>query len=204
MIKECLDEQGLLRLLELIKTELSKYVKNTNYASESEFGLIKLGTGLSKHTDGSTTIEYSTTSQIDKKSGYRNPLVPQYIDRIVKVGITTNTIELTDEEKLAAQSWLGITEELGDIASALDAIIAIQNALLKITFKIADTEYTAIKGMTWEEWINSEYNVDSYFLNEYDLVMNGVMYVVPNGGNGNDVAYRGTDVIVANYNYGLV
>ena len=28
MIKECLDEQGLLRLLELIKTELSKYVKS--------------------------------------------------------------------------------------------------------------------------------------------------------------------------------
>ena len=32
-----------------------------------------------------------------------------------------------------------------------------------ITFTIGDVEYQAIDGMTWEEWISSEYNTSSRF-----------------------------------------
>lgn len=32
-----------------------------------------------------------------------------------------------------------------------------------ITFTIGDTEYQAKEGMTWEEWVESEYNIDNYY-----------------------------------------
>ena len=46
-----------------------------------------------------------------------------------------------------------------------------------ITFKIlyhAGTEfkeYNATPGMTWEEWVNSDYNIDGYVINKYDNVI---------------------------------
>lgn len=58
-----------------------------------------------------------------------------------------------------------LQNELGDIESALDAIIAIQQSLTngggkveEIAFTIDGTEYAAIDGMTWEEWCDSKYN----------------------------------------------
>ena len=33
-----------------------------------------------------------------------------------------------------------------------------------ITFTIDGTTYQAIDGMTWEEWVNSEYNTRSFLL----------------------------------------
>ena len=43
-----------------------------------------------------------------------------------------------------------------------------------ITFYIDNIEYQAIEGMTWEEWVNSEYNVDEFWCD-------GNYYVRPNG-----------------------
>lgn len=33
-----------------------------------------------------------------------------------------------------------------------------------ITFTIGGTTYQAIDGMTWEEWVNSEYNTDGFYI----------------------------------------
>lgn len=52
------------------------------------------------------------------------------MDALVKDSVTTNTETLTAEEKAAAQTWLGITEQIGNIETALDDIIAIQNELI--------------------------------------------------------------------------
>ena len=38
-----------------------------------------------------------------------------------------------------------------------------------ITFKIIEIEYQAEEGMTWEEWVNSEYNTDGCYCAD-DLV----------------------------------
>lgn len=57
-----------------------------------------------------------------------------------------------------------------------------------ITFTIEGTEYQAVEGMTWEEWINSEYNTDGYYINE-SYVYNGEKYVwCENDGSGMDIA----------------
>ena len=48
-----------------------------------------------------------------------------------------------------------------------------------ITFTINDTEYKAIEGMTWGEWINSDYNINS----AYGLSDSGkVVFKVTSGG----------------------
>lgn len=37
----------------------------------------------------------------------------------------------------------------------------------QITFTINDTSYQAEEGMTWKDWVNSEYNTDGYFYNGF-------------------------------------
>lgn len=67
---------------------------------------------------------------------------------------------------------------VGDIGSALDAIIAIQEELIGIiTFTFYDTTYKAIEGMTWGEWIESEYNTDGWSL-DGDYISNGDGYII--------------------------
>ncbi len=67
--------------------------------------------------------------------------------------------------KAYAQQIQQMTGDIGDIGDALDAIIAIQESLIgpvPITFTVAANEYQALKGMTWLEWVNSEYNIHQY------------------------------------------
>lgn len=53
-----------------------------------------------------------------------------------------------------------IEATIGDINTILESIIG--NSI--ITFTIDNTEYQAEQGMTWEEWVGSEYNTDGYFV----------------------------------------
>lgn len=96
-----------------VDVDLTDYVKNTDYATADKAGVVKVGTGLSVDTENKLQIQYADQNAIKNKMGYRNPLVPQFIDDIVKAGITTNTIPLTDAEKQAAKNWLGVTENGG-------------------------------------------------------------------------------------------
>ena len=76
-----------------------------------------------------------------------------------------------------------------------------------ITFYIADSvsvrpnfiEYTAIEGMTWSEWINSEYNTsDLYIDGEYVLILDGLGIT---GSSGSSV--RSSNVIINGEQYRL-
>ena len=68
----------------------------------------------------------------------------------------------------------------GDIESALDAILAIQNELtgetpvVTITFTIDGTVYTANDGMTWGEWIDSKYNTDGFIAGDIHVHKDGL------------------------------
>ena len=90
----------------------------------------------------------------------------------------------------------------GAIEEALDRIIEIQESLTAdiITFIInsvdGETEYTALEGMTWEEWINSRYNVDEYYLSN-----SGVCHPIGDGVGYDGVRVTPFDVIVADRFY---
>ena len=94
----------------------------------------------------------------------------------------------------------------GDIETALDRIIAIQESLIGggislISFTISGTSYQAKEGMTWGEWVESEYNTGGWSVcpwagnNIYD-------------GSENFIYYSGfvlvSDEIVANHDYGTM
>lgn len=83
-----------------------------------------------------------------------------------------------------ARAVIALEEANGDIDEALDRIIAIQNELLRIiTFTYNGTEYNAIEGMTWGEWVDSEYNTANAVVGGmYNnmIIIDGVMVLDPN------------------------
>jgi hypothetical protein len=67
-----------------------------------------------------------------------------------------------------------------------------------INFTINNIQYGAEEGMTWEEWLDSSYNVDNYISSEskiYDMYME---YIVLNSDYTNT---HTTDLITNNYSY---
>lgn len=192
--------------------DTSEFVKNTDYATATTAGLVKSSAtyGLYIGGQGLLTIKGAGVNDIDtKKSGYM-PITPSGIDHAVKVGLTTNTETLTDEEKAAAQAWLGI--DLGDMETALDSIIAIQESLVGvelIDFTVNGMVYQAEEGMTWEEFVNSDYNPVTNTMSDGKAFKNGgtnvAYFGMSNSPNG-FVAYEGvfvttSDTIIANRVY---
>jgi predicted MPP superfamily phosphohydrolase len=107
-------------------------VGGTDYANDTKGGVVKVhhNNGLYMQSSGDISVYRARDIDITTKTtdeGKYRPICPANLDLAVKVGVTTNTIPLTDEEKTAAQKWLGV--DIGDIETALDSIIAIQNSL---------------------------------------------------------------------------
>jgi hypothetical protein len=58
-----------------------------------------------------------------------------------------------------ASGVIALENANGDIETALDNIIAIQEELIgTITFTFNGVTYSALRGMTWAEWCDSKYN----------------------------------------------
>ena len=89
--------------------DLSDYVKNTDYATTSTVGLVKVAaaTGINVNNEGKIYISKAVDESIVVKKEQYRPIVPANLDLAVKTGVTTNTIALTDEEKTVACEWLG-------------------------------------------------------------------------------------------------
>ena len=72
-----------------------------------------------------------------------------------------------------------------------------------INFTIDGTSYQAEAGMTWGEWVESEYNVDGYVVDESwlpgSIAVPGEYWAIADGGFLNFVEY--TDEIIANHTY---
>ena len=72
-----------------------------------------------------------------------------------------------------------------------------------IIFTVYGVEYQAEEGMTWEEWVNSEYNFNGGFFIDSD---NSIGYHEMLGlwvGTKEDYVYA-TDIIQENYDYLIV
>ena len=67
-----------------------------------------------------------------------------------------------------------------------------------ITFAIDGIEYQAEEGMTWGEWIESEYNTDGWYINNYNFILSDSNEQVY--GVNDDLIYQ-TDTISNNETY---
>lgn len=78
---------------------------------------VDAGNGLAIYGNNQLGINPPNESLINKRNdnsvtSSRKPVTLKYIDYAIKVGLTTNTLSLTDEEKQAAQDWLGASPKL--------------------------------------------------------------------------------------------
>lgn len=67
-----------------------------------------------------------------------------------------------------------------------------------ISFTIDSTTYYAKDGMTWEEWINSNYNTDNYYITDNTYINKGIRSWVF---DSNYYHIIKTDLIIANGEY---
>ena len=86
---------------------LTDYVKNTDYASTTKAGVVKVGNGLRKQSDNALVINPATEEQIEAQTVTQFAITPARLSKAVRVGLTDNKEDLTDEEKAAALAWLG-------------------------------------------------------------------------------------------------
>jgi hypothetical protein len=100
-----------------VEVDLTDYVKNTDYATASKAGVVKVNAsqGIAIDTNGTIMVDRANTGEIAAKTSATKPITPYYLNYAAKVGVTTNTIELTEKEKAAANNWLGVTEAIGNI-----------------------------------------------------------------------------------------
>lgn len=104
------DDMKLYKM-ETTKVDLIDYVKNTDYATNEKAGVVKINSayGITEFYNGIIGISEPVATEIESKTSYK-PITTRTLDKAIKVGITTNTIELTKEEKSSAQRWLGVPQ----------------------------------------------------------------------------------------------
>ena len=92
-----------------VEVNLDEYVKNTDYATNGKGGVVKIlaSQGIKINDSGVISLQAANNVLIDEKKNTTYPIMPNKIDYAVKVGLTTNTETLTDEEKASACEWLG-------------------------------------------------------------------------------------------------
>ena len=93
-----------------LEVDLSEYVKNTDYAANGKAGVVKISgwSGVTMVTKETIGLSVPSENDIKNRSEHR-AILCKSLDKAVKVGLTTNTETLTDEEKAAACEWVGIT-----------------------------------------------------------------------------------------------
>lgn len=97
--------------LETQKVDLSEYAKFTDWATSSTGGVVKVSVnnGIGLDNTNILYIQKADDSEIIAKSNNYKPLVPANLDKAVAVGISSNTITLTNSEQAAAKRWLGFS-----------------------------------------------------------------------------------------------
>jgi hypothetical protein len=107
--------------------DLTEYVKKTDYATTKTKGIVNIvdGGGISVN-NGAIYTQLASNTEINAKSNSFKIISPKNLDYAVKTAICDNSITLTDEERAAAHTWLG----LGAIDSALDELHAYAQALI--------------------------------------------------------------------------
>jgi hypothetical protein len=106
-----------------IEVDLTEYAKKTDYVTENKAGIIKQanpGNGVGHNEVGGLYIVNAPPGIIDLKSSQHRPITPSVLDYAVKVGITTNTNELTAEEKATACGWLGVKDCINEALGVIE------------------------------------------------------------------------------------
>lgn len=108
----------VLSALETQKVELYEYVKNTDYASKENAGVVKIdgGLGMKITNDGRIYVRGANNDEVDEKSNKFIVITPNNVDYAVMKALSDSKLEWTDDEKALARTLLGAIGS-GDIAN---------------------------------------------------------------------------------------
>lgn len=116
--------------------ELDNYVQNTDYASEADAGVIKIGNGF-VIIDGVLYVNQATAEDILARTNIYKPIVPANLNAAVKAALSdTNRIsDMTDNEKAAAREVIGASGEvdLTDYVKNTDYATASKGGVIKVS-----------------------------------------------------------------------
>lgn len=101
-------------------------------------------------------VNPATRAQIFGKQYARKPICTDQLDYAIKVGLTTNTETLTDEEKRKAKKWLGIDnisggnflDISGEVTSSSESTTGVLDGLPSIFYKVSDQLPKSLVGAT--------------------------------------------------------
>lgn len=90
------------------QVNLSDYVKNTQYATSNQAGLVRTNTSFGTSMYGQYIQTYpATQSDIDSKSNTYRPITPKTLDYAVRAGLGNSSLTWNDEEKTKARNVIG-------------------------------------------------------------------------------------------------
>lgn len=177
----------------------------SDYATSTEGGtvLVKSGYGIGHNTAAGLYTIQASEAAIDKKTNQYTPITPKVLDYAVKVGVTTNTITLTDEEKANARNWIeassqaditAINQNISTIEGKIPATASTSNLLADRNFVTSSIQQSvaSFRG-SWKTYddvptSSSAYPVDfagvtTPSVNDYLIVQDASDYFVSNSKN---------------------
>lgn len=114
-----------LSALETQEVDLTNYVTNTDYATSSVAGVVKVSNSYGTDIgSGIIRTKKATDYQLSSKANDYCPVVSSNLDYAVKIGVTTNENTLTDTEKTNACTWLGTGKMVTLTQAQYDALVS--------------------------------------------------------------------------------
>lgn len=113
-----------------VEVDLTDYVKKTDYATSDKAGVVKVfgSRGVAIDESGRLYLKAATDALIAEKNNVTYPIMSNKVDYAVKVGVTTNTIKLTEDEKTAACGWLDAVRSINYATSTKGGVVKISSA----------------------------------------------------------------------------
>ena len=149
---------------------LESGVANIPFASANNVGVVRTSTNFGldvANSGGYIIISPPTTAEITSKANQYKAVTLSLLDYAVKVGVTTNTNTLTDDEKATACSWLGAGQQRTTVVDSTTPTITLDNALANTDYQygtITSLRITAVENSYLETNIfftaGSEITVD--------------------------------------------
>lgn len=170
--------------------------------------VIKLKRGLSSAVSGLTLEDGEIAIVTDTNQIYTNKGVISSSVKtlsIVKNGSTTNFDGTNAQSVIIPTIHYGAGVPSNTLGQDGDIYMVVAPAT--ISFTIGGDSYTALEGMTWQQWVDSDYNIIDAFVGEYSDG-NRIEYI--DGSNGRYICeYRSPsdkfvyadEAIIANYDY---
>lgn len=116
-----------------VEVDLTDYVKNTDYADNSKFGVVKTNNNYGIQTEnGVLYIRRATEPEIKTRHQWA-PITPNNLDLALKIAMCDGVGEAwTDEEKLKAQERIGVSKIPSGMTLTADVVL--EESVARVSF----------------------------------------------------------------------